>query len=486
MLLALGAALLALQTVPADTVPVRPAPTAASTPADAYLDPGARTLVQQARERRARVERRIDGYRVLAKQRGYAGLHTLGRNRTLYTQEMAARVDWRRDGTGRIEVLGGREASPAIRTGAELPGGIENQVTDLAFDPDRLQLSLLMGMGGDSDEKPKKPEPAPDTARSGEHEVNVSMTVRDPLAAGSEAHYRFRTGESTAIRLPDGRTIRITELEVIPRRSEPNLLRGSLWVDDESHGVVRSAFRLARPFDLTRDVGDDVPGALRLLGSMRASMDYLTVEYALWEGRWWLPRVVAVEGSIQAGVLGKFPLRFERSYSGYEVTAAPDTAVRALPAVAARGEKPDSSRCVRGAGRVCSCPQGECRSWEVVVPPDTAALVRSAELPASLADGGEKMITGEEVHDLERVLDRIGGGLDGVGAPQVHWQLADLSLLRYNRVEGLSLGARAGVELGPWAADATARFGLGDLEPGAELGVARQLATTRYRLAGYR
>lgn len=469
MLLVLGAALLALQASPADTV--RPAPAAApSTPTDAYLDPSARTLVQQARERRARVERRIDGYRVVAKQRIYAGLHTLGRNRTLFSQELAARVDWRRDGVGRVEVLGGREAVPMAERGAKLPDDLRSDVADLAFDPDRLQLSLLMGADGDVDV-------------DGE-----DKSLIDPLGPESEAHYRFRTGESTAIRLPDGRTIRITELEVLPRRSDFRLLRGSMWVDDESHGVVRSVFRLARPFDISRDLDDDIPAGVRVLGPMRAQLEYLTVEYALWQGRWWLPRLIAMEAGAEVGVLGKFPVRFERSYSGYSVDATPEAEVRDLPVRAAvqRSRADSTTHPCSGKGeRVCVCEHGSCRFWEVSLPADTAALVHSADLPPSLAAGGERMITGEEVSDLARILDRAVHG-PGVSVPEVHWRVADLSLLRYNRVEGLSVGARADAELGPWRADATARFGVADREPGGELGVGRDLSATRYRVAGYR
>ncbi|HEX7240418.1 MAG TPA: BamA/TamA family outer membrane protein [Longimicrobiaceae bacterium] len=467
MKLVLAAALLALQAAPA----LAQSP-AAPAPADAYLDPGARVLVEEARGRRARVERRIDGYRTLARERVYAGLRTLGRNRTLYSQEVAARVSWRRDGDGLVEALGGREAVPVAKRGVSLPEDLRADLPDLAFDPDELHLSPLMGLGTGSD--------------------GDSTSLVDPLRPGSEAHYRFRSGDVTSVRLPDGTTLRIRELEVIPRRSDWRLVRGSLWIDSESHGVVRSVFRLARPFELARDQREDyeeIPRAMRaVMGPVRADVEWVTVEYALWDGRWWLPRLISTEVGVEMGVLGKVPARFERSYSAYEVDATPEERVSVLPAAELlRTAHADSGarECPSREGRVCRCERGRCRYWEVRVPADTAALLASADLPPSLADGGEKLITGEEMEELARVLDPGLGGL-GDFRPEVRFRVGGTDLVRYDRVEGLSLGARADAALGPLSADATVRVGTADREPAAELGVERRTASGLHRLAGYR
>src|SRR5687768_5190839 len=76
----------------------------------AYLDPVAANLLRGARERRARVERSIDLYRVTARERVYAGLDAASRDRTLFGREMAVRIEWRRGQTGNVRVLGAREA----------------------------------------------------------------------------------------------------------------------------------------------------------------------------------------------------------------------------------------------------------------------------------------------------------------------------------------------------------------------------------------
>jgi len=54
--------------------------------------------------------------------------------------------------------------------------------------------------------------------------------------------------------LPDGHTVRLVELRVIPRRDEFRLMTGSFWIDLASDEVVRVVFRPARPFDFERDV----------------------------------------------------------------------------------------------------------------------------------------------------------------------------------------------------------------------------------------
>src|SRR5207249_11290254 len=56
---------------------------------------------------------------------------------------------------------------------------------------------------------------------------------------------------------------------------------------------------------------------------------------------------------------------------------------------------------------------------------------------------------------------------------------------RYNRVEGLSLGARVTAELGRLTVDATGRVGLANLEPDADLALRHESGTAQWRLAGY-
>jgi len=59
-------------------------------------------------------------------------------------------------------------------------------------------------------------------------------------------------------------------------------------------------------------------------------------------------------------------------------------------------------------------------------------------------------------------------------------------MVRYNRVEGLSVGVRQSGDFGPIAADGTLRIATATGEPDVEIGVRRETAERRLRLAAYR
>jgi hypothetical protein len=455
--------------------PARPdtVPASAESRASAFLDDGARVMVDAARSRRATAEAAILRYRNLATSRVSVGVSTFRRERMLYRCESAVRVDWQRDQPVRLEVLGAREVIPIVSAKVTPE---DSDCSGAVFDPadDRLSLGTAGLLRGDTG------------------------FVRHPLGVGSEADYRFRSGDVTTLRLADGRVIRLRELQVLPRRSDSRLVSGSLWLEEESMAVVRALLRLARAFDLSRDgdEGDDedVPGVLR---PIRADLRYMTVEYGLWEGRWWLPRLIAVEGEVEAGRLIRLPLRVEQGYTGYEVWG--DSA--SLPPASERLDL-DPERCapgrrrdrqagsdstsdagtssitvgtggasVRVARRDCVCENGRCWRTERVVPEDTAQLLHSEHLPPSIFQAGDMIFTQREREELQQLLRRAAPAPWQVGAPQVRWGWQGLDLIRYNRVEGLSLGVQAEVDLGRAELDATGRLGHADRVPGVEVGL---------------
>lgn len=427
----------------------------------AYLDAAARDLVARARVRREAVDRSIRGYDVMVTERIAVGIRALRRDRTLYRRELAIRVGWRRDTVARIDVLGARRAVPAVSPAVEVPQGLADDVTHLAFDPgdDRLMLGL-------------------DDSSFGRH----------PLAPGSEADYRFQSGDTTTIAFPDGRTIRLFELRVIPRRLEFRLMTGSVWLDGESYAVVRLLFRPARPFDFSVDVRrgdgdgdddhDDVPGFLK---PIRAEVRFVTVDYGLWDQQWWLPRLVAFEGVATAGSFLAAPMRYDRVYAEYQVEG--DTGTRPRSRAERPAVDPDTARArCRALGPVeCRCEGSECIPFEVHVPADTARLLASPQLPAPFAGPEDTVVTEAELRDLGRELGRFPPVPWGAQLRPPRW-----GLVRFNRVEGLSLGAKLELDLGRAVLDGQARLGTADLEPNGELGISRPGATTRFRLAGYR
>ena len=462
--------------------------------ADAYVDEVARELVAGARARRSTVDWSIERYRALAQERGSAGLRTLGRDRTLFRREVATRIDWRRDGPVELEVLGAREVLPAIQSHPQIPAELRGFVPRLAFDPVESEILLRVKDG----------------------------FIRHPLAEGAEAHYRFRTGEITTIRLPSGRDIRLRELEVIPRRREVHLISGSFWLEEGTHAVVQAVFKLADAFDLERDEDDDdmedVPGVFK---PIRFDLEYITIEYGLWDLRWWMPRYMAAEGLMQMGSMIRMPFEYAVRYSEYEVfgdTAAVREAFNGdregrlcTPPgnfslkVSIGGDDEERAReeaeRARRAGRpprmVTPDAQDDddedvtrdrCgRQYVVRLPDDTTELIHSTALPpAAFGEDTEWLATRAQLRDL---ADRIQGIEEApwrVGTPTFSYGLKRAGLIRYNRVEALSIGAQSNLDLGRLQLDGTARLGVADLRPNVELGVSRESRARSYRLAGYR
>jgi hypothetical protein len=476
MLLILATSLLALNLQTDTTV----APSA-------YLDPAAHALVESARSRRTDVEGAIQRYRTLSRSRLSINVRALGRDRLVYRCESVERVDWRRARGAVVEVIGGREVVPLVSRKVEADDG---ECSSPVFDPSDDRLSMLLGGLMSSD----------------------SAFVRHPLAEGSERDYRFASGDTITIRLPDARPIRLLELRVLPRESSPHLVSGSLWLDQDSKAVVRAVLRLARPYEFARDADledrEDVPG---FVPPLRGDIRFIAIEYVLVDQRWWLPRAIAFEGEGEVGGIARFPMKFEGTYGEYEVEGiAPGAPVlAALPTdsftckrsgsvnVGSEGsgvdrdsepskelspirEAPAGSSVKTG----CDCNDGRCFQVDRILPNDTASLAISPELPESIYDQDDGLLSDSE---MRRILDQVSRGAPApwqLIRPQFRW--GSLDLWRYNRVEGLSGGADVKLELGPVNADATLRLGLADLSPNAEIGVTRPGVTSDRRLAVYR
>jgi hypothetical protein len=479
MILLLAALLVVQSAAAPDTIAIQ------SIPPGTFADDGARAMLTAARARRESTESSILRYRNLATSRISVGISTLRRERLLYRCESAVRVDWQREQTIRVEVLGAREVIPIVsaRVKAE-----DSDCSGAIFDPTDDRLSL--GTGGFL------------RADSG--------YARHPLSTGSEADYRFRSGDVTTLRLPEGRVIRLRELQVIPRRSDSRLVRGSLWLEEESMAVVRAVLQLARPFDLGRDgdEGDDedVPAIFR---PVRADVRFITVEYGLWEGRWWLPRRSSVEGEMQAGSLLKVPFRMEQGYTEYEVwgdaqTLPPSETRLDAPAEPCvprrrRSEPADSVDAssesyriaVGTAGAEVNTPKSSCicrndRCWRVErVLADTAQLLASVHLPASIFEEGEMLFSEREMMELRDLLRSSAPAPWQLAQPQIRWGWQGLDLIRYNRVEGLSVGAKAEIDLGRGRVDATARLGVADLVPNLDVGFTTTGVVTERRIGAY-
>lgn len=402
---------------------------------DAYLDPRAAELVAGARAQEARDTDRIETLTSLRRERVSAGLRTFRRDRLLYSREIAARVGWQRGGGSQVELMSARESVPFAFRG-ERP--LEARVgLELADGPDRnwLLRAPLEGQGRNS-------------------------SFRHPLAAGSEENYRFRTGEESAIRLADGRLIRLVELQVIPRRSESDLLSGSFWLEAESLSQVRGLFELAAPLRLT--------GTVRLgflpitLPGATIELRHLLVEYGFWENQWWLPRLITLQGGVElAGV--KVPFEYEEHHSDYEIFAN---------GVPFSGFEPVDTTRFERVELECGSSQ-RCSERAVFVPRDPAELVNGELLPGVLS-GEERWFDARDRDRLAEFYAAVAWRDFGRTRPRWSWSPVTAALLRYNRVEGLRLGTSLGVELAPLTLVGEGWVGIGSRSLGGRLALAQR------------
>ena len=448
------------------------APAGVREQSDAYEDAAARDLVTRARARRGLVDRSISEYRTLSTERISVGYRLLRRDRLVFRRETAARVHWQRDSVTDIQVLGAREVVPVAQGKVQLPADLADYMPHIAFDP--LDSEFLFRMD--------------------------TTFIRHPLAEGSERDYRFAAGDSSVIRLPDGREVRLRELRITPRRRDPHLIAGSFWIDQDSHAVVQAAFRLARPYNLADDEGDDdVPGFLR---SVRADISHFAVDYALWDLRWWLPRFVAVEGALEFGRFGTMPMQYERSYAEYDVTA--DSTVRPMPRDTAgtrcRGQfrvsinvgGSDSARVARTREALerrntpgDTVPTGCSRRYRVTVPDSLETLLASEYLPGSIW-GDSELLSRAELEQLAKRVEDLPSAAWQLSRPRLDWGLGGAGLARYNRIEALALGARGSLDLGRAQASLEASYGIADRQPKAVLELGFHGPARDVHLSGYR
>lgn len=448
-------------------------PAVAQVPVDSYADAASQSLVERARERRGLVDRSISSYRTLSTERVSVGYRLLRRDRLLFRRETAARVHWQRDSVIDIEVLGAREVVPVAQGKVQVPEDLGDYMPHIAFDP--LDSEFLFRMD--------------------------TTSIRHPLASGSERDYRFAAGDSSVIRLPDGREVRLRELRITPRRRDPHLIAGSFWIDLDTHAVVRAGFRLARPWNLGDDADDDdddVPGFLR---SVRADLSHFAVEYGLWELRWWLPRYLTVEGVVEFGRFGSMPMQYERSYADYDVTA--DANIRPVPrdtvGAGCRGRfslsvnvgGSDTARVRRTRERVAQRnSRGDAeptcsRGYRVTVPDSLETLLASEHLPESIW-GESVLLTQRELEELAELVDDLPHAAWQVGRPRLDWGLGGAGLARYNRIEGLGVGARGTVDLGRAQATLEGSYGIADQQPKGLVELGFHGPSRELHLSGYR
>lgn len=431
-----------------------------------YLDPAARELVARARAARHDQAAGLLSYSALAKQRIYLGLRALRRDRVFYHSETAARVHWHRDGRDSVEVLGAREGIPIALPHDEVPDDIRGDAPDLLWEPSSDRLSF----GNDSE-----------------------TFIHHPLGDSAAANYRFQSGDTTVITLPTGEQVSLYELKVIPRRPDPRLMAGSIWIEGRGYSMVRALFQLARPWDLDLDLnaetGGDVEGHVPgFLKPIRAELKYAAIEYSLWGGHWWVPRLQSIDGTATAGSFAAFPVRFETAYSDF-VVEGDSTEHLPPPSVQLDSATSDSlwkaCRADSTGTTTCRCSKRQCHPVTVVLPADTLGLLSSPTLPPSFVSDQTALATRADLDEILAGLHLLPAvGFRRQASVRALWQAP--GLLRYNRIEGLSLGARADLPLGALALDGTLRIAAATGQPDLDVGLTRRTLTLETRFGAYR
>ncbi|MEQ1857273.1 MAG: hypothetical protein ABL963_12500 [Longimicrobiales bacterium] len=465
----------------------------AQVPATPYGDPTAAALHAAALAHRERRDDQVIQYTAVVRQRIAAALRTPLKDRTLYRAEAAHRVIWNRDGDLIIQGLALREVTPGGVVGRDDHDASDLGLFDAAFDP--MNDRLLFGLGGNDDDFG---DPAED-----------DFWFEHPLYPEYRDAYHFTSGDTLTLSLPDGRRVRAIELQVVPVVADVHRMAGALWIEPETGALVRAVYRLADTFDAMRDIAElreeEAAGSFRFVPGLftpwTAEISMIAVDYSLWDFGVWMPRSLRAEGIIGAGIV-KAPATFDISYEMESVTTEASL-TEPTPAefddvpvqhFRTRTEAMAYMNSLVFGGLVPYAPQPEAgrvdgRRATYLLPQDLDFLARSPDLPPPLGQDAPGFVS-------EADLDEYFDGLANLPLPPLpqmpatlRWGFQRPDLVRYNRVEALSLGMRGQVRpntpIGPLSVAATARFGVADLHPNGTLEITRETVRRRISALGY-
>ena len=475
------------------------------------------TLVARARDARYQQDSSLASYEVIVRQRMSGGIGLargfasagvtaaaalVGRERLAVRFESVARVGWHRELGAWAEVIGARSVAPMLGVLEPDPDAREEDgALVLPYVPGRDRLWPMDEL---RDALPQADD-----------------WIEHPLAPGADSLYDITLGDSVAFRLPNRTVLILRELRVRPRRPDSRLIVGSLWVDAGSGSLVRAAYRPSVAMDLWpfmyREIGRNDRDKVARFGPFTGIVREVLVEHVLHDGRFWLPRArtASAEGTAKGG---RVTVSIEQTFTYEHVAALPPERVRDVAVDDVRDVDPRTGRVRRPKWRGVEERTRRCRErgdssarwsadsllrdedlsvmyaegvrFRVLLPCNSTDLVHSVELPPSIYSDGEELFTDTDFNALRRDVEQaLALGSQAQWAPRP-WTITyglEEDLLRYNRVEGLSAGARARRELGDgYLVQATARLGLADLEPNVELLASRSNVRATIGASAYR
>ncbi|MES2177401.1 MAG: hypothetical protein V4550_06015 [Gemmatimonadota bacterium] len=447
--------------------------------ASAYKNAETQKLLLTARDARLRQDSALQSYDATTYQRVSVGMGftKFGRDRLAFRSEQATKVRWRRGIGAYVDVTGSRAVVPIAGKSAAIR--MDGNVSPIPYYPGSETLWIGSSAANEA--------------------VDENEGIIHPLADGSEAYYTYAAGDSATFRLPDGTAIRLRELQVRPRTPKWNLAVGSLWFDLAGGQLVRAAYRMSVPMDIKAVAEEDdstsfedVPALVKpMIFPMTASVSAIGVEFGLYQGRFWLPRVQVMEGGANVSFV-RVPFKLEQSYQYENVNsgaklppiARPDSNAprqaggvsvnvnvggqsRADSVRAARRNSRRRAQCDTSANYVYTrAPRDNPNLIFTSIPCDSAKLANSPDLPPSIYDKDEERFGGEEMDALVSQALSMGAQADFSPLPMT----AQWNNPRYNRIEGVSVGGRVDQQLGAgYSLHAEGRIGSADFQPAVEL-----------------
>ncbi len=478
----------------------------------AYHDAAARRLIEGARAARDSLSSEIESYTAIVRERmsGEAGI--LVREWPVFSRESVTRVRWAKDEPSVMRVLGSRLTVGGQRFKPRTAEGVASRfATDPLRDPFSLLVASASGVNG---------------------RTSWFVPSVTPLDPDAERFYRFRSGDTVSVRFAGG-SVRAVSVTAQPRARHLGLVFAVMWIEPETFGVVRTIYRPAKPIDSELDlrhvsgfplsfetmiVGTPLgdlegpspprPGlwsriwsyASRFSGARQEwHVPVAVVDYGLWNLRHWLPRRASFAHFWRMGDQWEESVRmWANSYHDWDFeieevsTGGGDQPISAL----STEERVRSWRERGDTVRVEDASETDPGAM-VIVPRDWRTLAMSDHLPPSIWEERESGLHGRLMEEAGEVLDSIefarrprNPRADEIDRDISPWRyeppILTPELMRYNPIEGLSVGTRLTRRF-PWGQGAlTVRSATRRSKP--DIHVAAEYGRTgpRVRLSLYR
>ncbi len=210
---------------------------------------------------------------------------TLGRERAAQIEQLASKVDWTRDGSYDMHVVGYRSQSlgAPVSTLSFVQGWTEPTLYG-----DRLTLGVQLGA---------PPDPKASKARKGGGNWIVAV---HPFSYDRDRYYRFSGGDTVVVMRTAGRAIPLVRIHVSPRLGDATRLAafdGEIDLDADRQQIVRMRGQFVILAAKGRSTLSPMPGLVGVV--------YCEFVNAEIDGRYWLPAFQRTELQSTFALLGQ-------------------------------------------------------------------------------------------------------------------------------------------------------------------------------------